>query len=87
MTENLSAMAGMKWITRVPLSIKTEIKSQEKPVKKTKKKLEESRETQTIVYQVTGKIEPRNSAIENALDISDVSGGTFSDYKWSEAGQ
>ncbi|MEG4628023.1 IS1634 family transposase, partial [Microcoleus sp. w1-18aA5] len=42
----------------------TEIKCQEKPVKTTKRKLKESSETQTIVYQVTGEIEPRISAIE-----------------------
>ena len=42
----------------------TEIKCQEKPVKTTKKKLKKSSETQTIVYQVTGEIEPRISAIE-----------------------
>ena len=42
----------------------TEINCQEKPVKTTKIKLKESSETQTIVYQVTGEIEPRISAIE-----------------------
>src|SRR6476620_7455207 len=42
----------------------TEIKSQEKPVKTTKRKLKESSKTQTRVYQVTGEIEPLISAIE-----------------------
>ncbi|MEG4898471.1 IS1634 family transposase, partial [Microcoleus sp. F10-B4] len=42
----------------------TKIKCQEEPVKTTKRKLKESSETQTIVYQVTGEIEPRISAIE-----------------------
>lgn len=42
----------------------TEIKSQEKPVKTTKRKLKEASKTQTKVYQVRGEIEPLISAIE-----------------------
>ena len=42
----------------------TEIESREKPVKTKKGKLNKSIQTQTQVYQVTGTIEPRNSAIE-----------------------
>ena len=42
----------------------TEIKSQEKTVKATKSNLKKLARTQTKVYQITGEIEPRNSAIE-----------------------
>ena len=42
----------------------TEIKSQEKTVKATKSNLKKLAQTQTKVYQITGEIEPRNSAIE-----------------------
>ncbi|NQE38327.1 hypothetical protein E5S67_06112 [Microcoleus sp. IPMA8] len=42
----------------------TEIKSQEKTVKATKSNLKQLARTQTKVYQITGEIEPRNSAIE-----------------------
>jgi len=79
----------------------TEIKSQEKPVKTTKKKLKESSETQTIVYQVTGEIEPLNSAIEaekvkagrfilatNILDTKAVSNSeVLSEYKAQQSNE
>jgi transposase len=42
----------------------TEIRSQEKTVKATKSNLKRLDRTQTKVYQVTGEIAPRNSAIE-----------------------
>lgn len=79
----------------------TEIKSQEKPVKKTKRKLKESSETQTTVYQVTGEIERRNSAIEaekvkagrfilatNILDTKAVSNSeVLSEYKAQQSNE
>ena len=79
----------------------TEIKSQEKPVKTTKKKLKNSSETQTIVYQVTGEIEPLNSAIEaekvkagrfilatNILDTKAVSNlEVLSEYKAQQSNE
>ncbi|MEG4812798.1 IS1634 family transposase [Microcoleus sp. F8-D3] len=79
----------------------TEIKSQEKPVKTTKRKLKESSETQTIVYQVTGEIEPLNSAIEaekvkagrfilatNILDTKAVSNSeVLSEYKAQQSNE
>lgn len=79
----------------------TEIKSQEKPVKKTKRKLKESSETQTTVYRVTGEIEPRNSAIEaeklkagrfilatNILDTKAVSNlEVLSEYKAQQSNE
>ncbi len=42
----------------------TEIKSPEKTVKATKSNLKKVPRTQTKIYQITGEIEPRNSAIE-----------------------
>jgi transposase len=79
----------------------TEIKSQEKPVKITKRKLKESRKTQTIVYQVTGEIEPLISAIEaekvkagrfilatNILDTKAVSNSqVLSEYKAQQSNE
>lgn len=79
----------------------TEIKSQEKPVKIAKIKLKESSKTQTIVYQVTGEIEPRNSAIEaekvkagrfilatNILDTKAVSNSqVLSEYKAQQSNE
>ncbi len=79
----------------------TEIKPQEKPVKITKTKLKESSETQTKVYQVTGEIEPRDSAIEaekvkagrfilatNILDTEAVSNSeVLSEYKAQQSNE
>ena len=42
----------------------TEIKFPEKPVKATKSNLKKVAQTPTKIYQITGEIEPRNSAIE-----------------------
>jgi transposase len=79
----------------------TEIKSQEKPVKTTKKEFKELSQTQTRVYQITGKIKPRNSAIAaekvkagrfilatNILDIKAVSNSeVLSEYKAQQSNE